>query len=148
MESSLEKLTGGFPQGKEDDKFQYIDGLESIQLIKLYGILIEYDVRSHVPSDIGPHQQFLLPETLQTQYRDSISEWTNNNLMKLNPAKSSFMLFSRSQKEFLTRLTLNSQILVQKEAGKALGVWIEEDAGSWSKNTTELCKSAWQNFNT
>ena len=43
---------------EEEDKFRYIDDLEIIELIKLSGILIEYDVRSHVPSDIDPHQRF------------------------------------------------------------------------------------------
>ena len=129
---------------EQDDKFRYVDDLEILELIKLSGILIEYDVKSHVPSNVGPHQQFLPTETLQTQsYLDSLSEWTNLNLTKLNPAKSSYMLFSRSQEQFSTRLTLNSQLLDQKEACKVLGVWLEEDAGSWSKNTTELCRSAY-----
>ena len=63
--------------------------------------------------------------------------------MKLNPSKSSYMVFSRSQEVFATRLTLNSQTLEQKDACKILGVWIEEDAGSWQRNTKELCKSAY-----
>ena len=63
--------------------------------------------------------------------------------MKLNPSKSSYMVFSRSQEVFATRLTLNSQTLQQKDACKILGVWIEEDAGSWQRNTKELCKSAY-----
>ena len=53
------------------------------------------------------------------------------------------MIFSRSQEVFATRLTLDSQTLEQKRATKILGVWIEEDAGSWQKNTSELCKSAY-----
>ena len=53
------------------------------------------------------------------------------------------MVFSRSQEVFATRLTLDSQTLEQKRATKILGVWIEEDAGSWQKNTIELCKSAY-----
>ena len=129
---------------EEDNKFRYVDDLEILELIKLSGILTEYDVKSHVPSDVGPHQQFLPPETLRTQSDlHTISEWTESNLMKLNPAKSSYMVFSRSQEQFATRLTLNSQTLVQKEACKVLGVWIDEDAGSWHKNTAELCKSAY-----
>ena len=110
----------------------------------LTGILIDYDVKSHVPTDIGLHQQFQPPHQYQTQaYLDSISDWTNSNLMKLNPSKSSYMVFSRSQEEFATRLALNSKILEQKTVAKILGVWIEEDAGCWQKNTTELCKSAY-----
>ena len=40
-----------------------------------------------------------------------ISDWTDSNLMKLNPSKSSYMLFTRSQEQFATRLALNSQLL-------------------------------------
>ena len=127
-----------------EDKFRYIDDLEILELIKMTGILIEYDTLSHVPSDVGTHQKFLPPHTLRTPSQlNSISDWTASNLMKLNPTKSSYMLFSRSQEQFATRLTLNSQLLEKKTASKILGVWIEEDAGSWQKNTTELCKSAY-----
>ena len=147
-ESSLIDLVGGFPQGSligldaylvasddcadiinQDDKYRYVDDLEILELIKLSGILIEYDVKSHVPSDVGPHQQFLPADQYQTQsYLDSISCWTNSNLMKMNPSKSSYMVFTRSQEVFATRLTLNSKNLEQKTACKVLGVWIQEDA--------------------
>jgi hypothetical protein len=53
------------------------------------------------------------------------------------------MLFSRSKEQFATRLMLNGKTLEQKKACKVLGVWIEEDAGCWQKNTTELCRSAY-----
>ena len=162
-ESSLIELVGGFPQGSligqdaylvasddcadqidQEDKYRYVDDLEILELIRLTGILIDYDTKSHVPSDIGPHQQFLPPESYNTQsYLNSISDWTNSSLMKLNPAKSSYMVFTRSKEQFATRLMLNSQTLEQKRACKILGVWIEEDAGSWNKNTTELCRSAY-----
>ena len=162
-ESSLMDLVGGFPQGsligqdaylvtsddcadhiQQEDKFRYIDDLETLELIHLTGILREYDIQSHIPSDIGPHQQYLPPDSYRTQSSlQAISDWTSSNLMKLNPAKSSYMVFSRSQEVFATRLSLNMQTLEQKAASKVLGVWIEEDAGCWEKNTTELCKSAY-----
>ena len=131
-------------QVSQEDKYRYVDDLEILELIKLAGTLMEYDVSSHVPSDIGPHQKYLPPESLRTQSDlDSISDWTVSNLMKLNPSKSSYMLFSRSQEQFATRLMLNGKTLEQKRACKVLGVWIEEDAGCWQKNTLELCKSAY-----
>jgi hypothetical protein len=162
-ESSLIRLTGGFPQGSligqdsylitsddcaddinQEDKYRYVDDLEILELIKLAGTLIEYDTTAHVPSDVGTHQKYLPPQTLRTQSDlDAISDWTILNLMKLNPSKSSYMLFSRSQEQFATRLMLDGKILEQKRACKVLGVWIEEDAGCWQKNTTELCKSAY-----
>ena len=162
-ESSLMDLVGGFPQGsligqdaylvtsddcadhiQQEDKFRYIDDLEILELIHLTGILREYDIQSHVPSDIGPHQKYLPSESYKTQSNlQTISDWTTTNLMKLNPTKSSYMVFSRTQEVFATRLSINMQNLEQKAASKVLGVWIEEDAGSWNKNTTELCKSAY-----
>ena len=162
-ESSLMDLVGGFPQGsligqdaylvtsddcadhiQQEDKFRYIDDLEILELIHLTGILREYDIQSHVPSDIGPHQKYLPSESYKTQSNlQTISDWTTINLMKLNPTKSSYMVFSRSQEVFATRLSINMQNLEQKAASKVLGVWIEEDAGSWNKKTTELCKSAY-----
>ena len=162
-ESSLIDLVGGFPQGSligqdaylvasddcadivnQEDKYRYVDDLEILELVRLTGILIDYDTQSHVPSDIGPHQQFLPPDSFQTQsYLNSISDWTDTSLMKLNPSKSSYMVFTRSQEVFATRLVLNSKTLEQKSVCKILGVWIEEDAGSWQKNTSELCKSAY-----
>ena len=162
-ESNLTQLTGGFPQGSligqdaflvtsddcadhvdEDDKYRYIDDLEILELVRLTGVLLEYDVASHVPSDIGTHQQFLPPEACSTQSRlDQISLWTSSNLMKLNSKKSNYMVFTRSQEVFATRLQIGGLTIEQKEACKVLGVWITQDAGDWTRNTKEICKSAY-----
>ena len=119
-ESNLTHLTGGFPQGSligqdaflvtsddcadhvdEDDKYRYIDDLEILELVRLTGVLLEYDVASHVPSDVGTHQQFLPPSSCSTQTKlDKISLWTSSNLIKLNSKKSNYMVFSRSQEVF------------------------------------------------
>ena len=102
--SNLTQFTGGFPQGsligqdaflvtsdncayhvENDDKYRYINDLEILELVRLTGVLLEYDVASHAPSDIGTHQQFLPPEACSTQSKlDQISLWTSSNLMKLN----------------------------------------------------------------
>ena len=141
-ESSLIDLVGGFPQGSligqdaylvasddcadivnQEDKYRYVDDLEILELVRLTGILIDYDTQSHVSSDIGPHQQFLPPDSFQTQsYLNSISDLTDTSLMKLNPSKSSYMVFTRSQEVFATRLVLNSKTLEQKSVCKILGV--------------------------
>ena len=71
-------------------------------------------------------------------YLDSITDWTNSKLMKLNPSKSSQRVFSQSQEEFSTLLALNSKILEQKTVSKILGVSIEEDAGCWQKAANYL----------
>ena len=161
--SKITKLCGGFPQGsligqdaylvtsddcadniEVEDKYRYIDDLEILELIRLTGILVDFDVHSNVPSDIGTHQQYLPPDTYSMQQNlDHISTWTNTNLMKLNSSKSNYMIFSRSQEEFATRLCINGQTIEQKEACKILGVWISQDAGNWEQNTKAICKSAY-----
>ena len=88
--------------------------------------------------------KFLAGSTTQTQANlDSISQWTDSNQMKLNPQKCSYMLFSRSREQFVTRLTVNNNKIDQKHVSKILGCWVDEDAGKWDTNTRELCKSAY-----
>ena len=65
------------------------------------------------------------------------------NLMKLNPDKCNYMLLSRSQEQFVTCLTVNGSKIDQKHSTKILGCWVDEDAGKWSTNTKQLCKSAY-----
>ena len=61
--------------------------------------------------------------------------------MKLNEAKCNYMVFTRCQTNFVTRLTLNNTKLDQVSVEKLLGVWISEDL-SWSRNCKEICKQA------
>ena len=62
--------------------------------------------------------------------------------MKLNPAKSNYMIFSRSEEKFATRLTINQTKLDRVKESKLLGVWLRDDL-SWSRNCTEICKQAY-----
>ena len=162
-ESKIIKLCGGFPQGSligqdcylgashdaaeevnPEDKFRYIDDLEILELIMMSGILVDYDVHQQVPSDIPIGTQYLPSSETKTQtHLDQLAAWTDRNKMLLNPAKSSYTIFSRSREKFVTRLTVNGTKLDQKEAVKILGCWIEEDAGKWGTNTKALCKSAY-----
>ena len=162
-ESTLITLCGGFPAGSVigqdcylvasndaaehvniDDRFRYIDDLEILELILLSGILHEYDGYSHVPSDLPQDYSYLAGNTTQTQANlDSISRWTDFNQMKLNPQKCSYMLFSRSREQFVTRLTVNNNKIDRKHVSKIVGCWVDEDAGKWITNTKELCKSAY-----
>ena len=59
-------------------------------------------------SDVGIGQQILPPDSLKIQDNlDEISSWTDKNLMKLNPQKCEYMIFSRSDQYFTTRLAIN-----------------------------------------
>ena len=62
--------------------------------------------------------------------------------MKLNEDKCNYMVFSRAQEDFVTRLTVNNTKLDQVHVSKILGVWVSQDL-SWDKNTTEMCKRAY-----
>ena len=162
-ESSLISLCGGFPAGSvigqdcylvasdssaqdvsEDDRFKYIDDLEILELVLLTGILEDYDGVSYVPSDLPLDHQFLPGSSTLTQTNlDNIAKWTFDNKMLLNPDKCSYMLFSRSKEQFITRLTVNSNKIDQKHVAKILGCWVDEDAGKWVTNTSPCKCASW-----
>ena len=92
-----------------DDRFKYIDDLSVLQLVCLSGLLTEYDFYQHVASDVGVDHAFLPPENIPTQNNiDSISNWTRENLMQLNEKKCNYMVFSRSETKFSTRLNVKN----------------------------------------
>ena len=126
-----------------DDRFKYIDDLSILHIVSLAGLLSSYNFRSHEASDIGVDQLYLPASNFQTQtHLDAIAEWTANNLMKINEAKSNYMVFSRTKTNFVTRLNVNGTKLDQVSSVKLLGVWITEDM-SWGKNTREICRKAY-----
>ena len=155
-------LVGGGPQGtllglieylvqsndnancvNEADRFKYVDDLSILELISLAGLLVDYNFHEHVASDVGCDQLYLPPHTFNTQGNlDSISEWTDRNLMKVNTDKTEYMVFTRTVKDFVTRLKINGDKLDQVSETKVLGVWLTENL-SWSLNTTELCRKAY-----
>ena len=52
------------------------------------------------------------------------------------------MIFSRSQTEFKTRLTVDNAKLDQVHEAKIVGVWLTPDM-KWEKNTKELTRKAY-----
>ena len=161
-ESDFLSLIGGGPQGtllgqleylvmsnnnadivSPEDRFKYIDDLTVLQLVCLSGILTEYNFLEHVASDVGVGQTFLPPDTYPTQdHLNFFSNWTSENLMKINEKKCNYMVFTRAQEDFVTRLTVNNCKLNQIPVTKLLGVWISQDL-SWERNTTEMCRRAY-----
>ena len=158
-ESEIMSLIGGGPQGtllgqlmylvqsndnanvvEPEDRFKYIDDLSILQIVCLAGLLASYNFHFHVASDVGVDQLFLPPSNCQTQSQlDEITEWTRQNLMKLNEAKSNYMIFKRTKSNFVTRLNLNGTVLDQLSTTKLLGIWITEDL-SWAKNTQQFAR--------
>ena len=126
-----------------DDRFKYIDDLSVLQLILLSGLLVDYDFHQHVASDVGVDNQFLPAEHYQMQDNlHFISNWTKDNLMKINEEKCNYMVFSRSEVQFATRLTMNSVKLDRVNECKILGLYISDDL-SWSRNCREICTKAY-----
>ena len=156
-------LIGGFPQGSviggdtfvvttddsadfvdEEHRFKYIDDLEILELVTVTGVLQDYDIWSHVPSDIGIDQKYLCPSKYQTQdHLNSIQDWSEQNLTKINTEKSNYMLFYTCREDIATRLTVNNIKIDQKAVNKILGVWVSEDVGNWEVNISEMSKKAY-----
>ena len=161
-ESDVIPLIGGGPQGtligqlmylvqtnenvsniSPDDRFKYIDDLSILQIISLAGLLKDYDFHLHVASDVGIDQKYLPATSYQLQDQlNTISQWTDDNLMEINEKKCNYMVFTRAKVDFATRLRINSSLMDQLNVVKLLGVWITEDL-SWAKNTAEICKKAY-----
>ena len=126
-----------------EDKYQYFDDIEIIDIILLSQLLVDYDFRSHVASDIGCHQKFLPPQGFNLQsHLDNILTWTEENQMKLNYEKSNYIIFTRNQTPFTTRLSLGGINIDSVKSIKLLGVWITEDL-SWDLNCQEMIKKAY-----
>ena len=160
--SEILSLIGGGPQGtllgqleyivnsndnadivSEENRFKYIDDLSILQMVLLSGLLTEYNCLEHVPSDVRVDQVFLPAESYATQdHLNFISNWTDENLMKLNPSKCDYMVFSRAQSDFATRLSVKNTTMDKVSVSKILGVWIEDSLG-WGKNTTAICVKAY-----
>ena len=160
--SSTHKLPGAGPQGtllglieyfvqsndnadcvEPDRRFKFVDDLSVLELVMLSSLLTEYNFKHHVASDIGVDEQYVSASNLETQsILNNISEWTDQNLMKMNSDKTKYMVFSRSEKEFATRLTVKGATLERIEETKLVGVWLTTWL-DWDKNTRETCKKAY-----
>ena len=160
--SEFMSLVGGGPQGtlvggleylvqsndnadivRPEDRFKYIDDLSLLQLVLLSGLLTDYNFYQHVASDVGIDQKYLPASNYTAQDNlNYIGNWTKENLMKLNEAKCNYLVFSRSQEDFATRLSVNNRVIDRLSVTKILGVWISEDL-SWSRNCQEICKRAY-----
>ena len=126
-----------------EDRFKFIDDLSLLQLVCLSGLVVDYNFHHHVASDVGTEQAYLPPSNYPLQSKiDEISSWTRTNLMKMNESKCYYMIFSRSETQFSTRLRINCNKMEQTSVARILGVWISEDL-SWSRHCKEVCKSAY-----
>ena len=96
----------------EEKKFKYIYDLAVLDPVNVKNKTTPYDVFEHVPSDIAVDEIFLPAEQFISQeINNQISTWTSDNLMKINEDKSFYMVLSRSQESFATRLTINKNLV-------------------------------------
>ena len=61
--------------------------------------------------------------------------------MQINAEKTNYMVFTRSQSDFVTRLHLNNSKIEQVPTAKIVGVWLQSNL-KWDKNTKELAIKA------
>ena len=127
-----------------EERFRFIDDLTLLEIINLVSLSIkQFDFEASVPSDLPVNSGFVDSENLKSQeYLTKISEWTEDQKMKLNKNKTKAMLFNFSKsKQFTTRLKLeNENIEIVKEA-KILGTIISDDL-KWKKNTENIVTKA------
>ena len=99
----------------EDLRFKFVDDLSVLELIMLSGLLTEYNFKQHVASDIGIVEMFVPPTSIIPR---KIADWTDMNKMQLNKDKTNYMVFSRTETNFATRLTLEGDKLDRVEETK------------------------------
>ena len=156
--SSLRNLVGGSGQGTgcggvqyivgssdvardvdSDMKYRYFDDLEILELVMVSGLLVDYNFWNHVASDIGIDQNYLESSEYKMQsVLDNISDWSVHNKVLLNESKSNFIIFSRCQTKFVSRLIVNNKNLEQVRAIRLPGLLICEDL-SWQLNCKLFC---------
>ena len=147
--SSTHTLNGGGPQGglkgileylsqtndntnflADEDKFKFIDDLSFLEIINLISLgLSSFNFKQQVASDINANHNQYLPQAnfLSQGHLDKISEWTNENLMKVNSGKSKYMVVNFTDNfQFSTRLTLEDNLLEHVRETRLLGVVIND----------------------
>ena len=88
---------------------------------------------------------FIPTQNMQTQnYMNNISDWTDNQKMKISVEKSKIMLFNFTKKyQFSTRIYMNNQLLDIVNETRLLGYELTADLTT-RKNTECLVKKGFQ----
>ena len=77
-------------------RYTFVDDASVLEAVDLRRAgITSYNIKSHVPSDIPTHNQWIPPNNLQSQfYLNEVKRWTDDNLMKLNSNKTKTMIFN------------------------------------------------------
>ena len=127
-------------------RFKFVDDLSILELVMLSGLVTEYNFKQHVASDIGIDELYVPASSLKCQENlNTIADWTDQHMMKLNEEKTKYMVSSHSDTEFATRLSLDGKTIDRIEEIKLVGVWLTTFYFwlDWDKNTREICKKAY-----
>ena len=161
--SSVRKLKGGGPQGATiglleyiaqsnscadcvdvANRFRFLDDLSILEILNLINIGISsYNLKSHVPSNIPDHNQYIAPESLKSQkWLDEISKWTEDQKMMINESKCKTMIFNFTNNyKFTTNLKINNKSLEVIDSTKLLGTILSNDL-KWDLNCANIIKKA------
>ena len=121
-----------------------MDDLTVLEIIDLLTVgITSYNIKSHVPSDIPIHNQYIPAGNLKSQYYlDEINNWTTNQNMILNEKKTKNLIFNFTDKyQFATRLVVNGERVETISNTKLLGTIISDDL-SWDLNTKSIVQKA------
>jgi hypothetical protein len=130
----------------EEDRFKFVDDLTVFEIINLLLLQIsEYDIKSHVPSDIPTHNGYIERNATNSQKNLSlINTWTKKKKMILNMKKTKNMIFNFTNKhKFTIRLKEENENIDVVQEFKLLGVILRNDL-NWSSNTSYLTKKAYK----
>ena len=163
--SAIRSMPGGGPQGchlgqleylsqnndsggsvPEEDRFKFIDDMSLLEIINLLACgLLTFDFSQQVPSDILIDGKYLPTQNCKSQQiLDDVAAWTDTNKMKLNEAKSKYMVFNQTRNsQFSIRLNINGKPLEKVEETSLLGSIISSDL-TWSSNTNYIVRKAYQ----
>ena len=114
-----------------------------LKLINLTIGISSYNIKVHVPSNVGIDQFYIPAKNLKTQeYLYAINQWTESQMMKINEKKTKSMVFNFTKNyQFMTDLELNKTEIDVETETKLLGTILSNQL-SWDSNTKNIVKRA------
>ena len=118
----------------ESERFRFLDDLSILEIINLLTVgLSSFNLKGQVPSDVHTHNQIIPSHNLKSQkWLDEISDWTQNQKMKINSDKTKTMIFNFTEKYQFGKVIDSTQLL---------GTIISRDL-RWDLNTAHIVKKA------
>ena len=128
----------------ESERFRFLDDLSILEIINLLTVgLSSFNLKGQVPSDIHTHNQIIPSCNLKSQqWLNELSDWTQNQKMKINCEKTKTMIFNFTEKyQFGTKLEIDGTPIEVIESTQLLGTIISKDL-RWDLNTAHIVRKA------